>query len=142
MKRLLSACLLLGSLWTSTGCESTRPTPPALPETFAGVAFAPSSEVVAPILISPGYQSKRPQFPVREAFSRLATISYVVDVTGNVVAARIVSTNDPQHAQAVLRWLATARFVPGRTADHAVAVQVEGRFNQYYSPSDITLHDS
>ena len=126
-----------GLLLALAGCETTAvnpPSAPALPTDYAGEAFAPSSFVARPILISAGPDYPLPrETPEFETFIR-ARIAYVVDATGRVVAAQVVSTNNADHAHYVLHWLASARFVPGRKDETAVAVRVEQDFDLSYGP--------
>lgn len=123
---------------TMVGCESTAPTaaaPSTLPSEFSGEAFAPSSFVAAPILISdgPDYAIPTATRDQGERWLRVR-IEYVVDPAGRVAAARVISSNDPAHAHTILRWLETARFVPGRQADAAVAVRMVQDFDVSYGP--------
>ncbi len=135
--RLIIAILALGALLGGAGCETTAVSPmpvASLPTEYTGETFAPSSFVARPIPLSAGPDYRLPERAPNHDITLRARIEYVVDTAGRVAAARIISTNAPAHAQQVLRWLETARFVPGRKDETAVAVRIEQDFDVVYGP--------
>ncbi|HEY0944201.1 MAG TPA: energy transducer TonB [Opitutaceae bacterium] len=108
------------------GCASAPRLPPlSLPEHYAGEAFPPSSFVARPVLVSAPFDAQRPRLEITPESRAEVRLEYVVAVDGRVAAARVLESNHPVLADALLRWLAAARFVPGQKDGRAVAVRVE-----------------
>ena len=136
--RAVGVALALWLLGFHSGC-STPPSATApvaasseritvsIPEYHEGETFEPSGLVAAPILMTGGgtHEARALVEPNQRA---VATLEYVVDESGQVIAARIIQTNHPAYAQRVLASLAQWRFHPGLKADQPVKVRVRKEF--------------
>ena len=121
------------------GCGSApQPPPVSLPEHYDGEAFSPSAFVARPICVSEPFDPGRDgnEFLPERVGARL---EYVVGADGRVLAARVLETNHPRLAAGLLRWLATARFVPGQKEGRAVPVRME--FPYWLGPSRMVEPD-
>jgi hypothetical protein len=133
---MVPAMRMLRNLFWVTGCAllaigsgcAVTPVEPLVPATYLGEdVFEPSSFVSAPMAVS-GRDTQSARRLVGPGTRAEALLEYVVDETGQLLAARVVHTNHPAYAREILRSLHHMQWVPGQRAGEAVKVRVQQEF--------------